>query len=145
MTIDRLISVRILLQEFLHKVLVFPSILSILVFNVGHHLISISGNFTLLAFSRWGKHWWQSSLLPVSLRIDVLLLNEPLSSLHGLSLDIVSSLWEQIAQVSKFLFVHAHENNVGKGLCCCIDLFLRLGRIRVLLQSFDDNIRFKFL
>ena len=53
-----------------------------------------------------------SKLSEVSLRVGVLLSHISLSALKGLSLDVVSSLREQIAQVVKLVLVDAHENDV---------------------------------
>ena len=58
----------------------------------------------------------ETDLLEVSLRVGVLLSHESLSSLKSLSLDVVSSLGEEIAQVVQFVLVHAHENDIGERL-----------------------------
>jgi len=76
------------------------------------------------------------------------LLDESLSSLHGFSSDIVSSLWEKVTQPSQLLLVDTHENDIWKSLI--IDLlsilvFAWLSWIWVILQSFDNNVRLKLL
>jgi len=80
-----------------------------------------------------------ASLVPVLLGVHVLLPNESLSSFHCFSLDVISSLREQITQIKKLLFVHAHENNIWQSLHL-LSLFLAIGWIRVLRQSLNDHI-----
>ena len=66
----------------------------------------------------------ESDLLEVSLRVGVLLSHESLSALQGFSLDVVSGLREEVAQVVKLILVHAHEDNIGERLH-----WLRLGSL----------------
>jgi len=118
--------------------------------NISKHLILISLDFS--TFSSFLitllEHWRHTSLFPVSLGVEVLLLDESLSSLHGFSSDIVSSLWEKVTQPSQLLLVDTHENDIWKSLV--IDLlsilaFAWLSWIWVILQSFDNNVWLKLL
>ena len=64
----------------------------------------------------------ETDLLEISLRVGVLLSHESLSTLKSLSLNVVSSLWEEVAKVVKFILVHAHKDDIWERLH-----WLRLG------------------
>lgn len=66
----------------------------------------------------------ETDLLEISLRVGVLLSHESLSTLKSLSLNVVSSLWEEVAKVVKFILVHAHKDDIWERLH-----WLRLGSL----------------
>jgi len=66
----------------------------------------------------------KTDLLEISLGVGVLLSHKSLSTLKSLSLNVVSSLWEEVAKVVKFILVHAHEDDIWKRLH-----WLRLGSL----------------
>jgi len=65
-------------------------------------------------------------LLLGSARVSVLLDHETESSLKRSSLDVLSSLWEQVAKFLKFSLGDAHENDVWHWLSSAV-LFVLIG------------------
>lgn len=88
----------------------------------------------------WSKSL--SNLLKVSLGVGVLLSHESLSSLKGLSLNVVGSLWEKIAKVVQFILVNTHENDIRETLHWLSWGFSRATFVGVwiVLKSFDNNV-----
>ena len=88
----------------------------------------------------------ETDLLEVSLGVCVLLGHEPLSSLQGLSLDVVSGLREQIAKVVKLVLVDAHEDDVRQVLHGLrLGLLVALAGSWIVLQGLDHNVGLELL
>jgi hypothetical protein len=87
------------------------------------------------------------NLLEVSLGVSVLLSHESLSSLKSLSLNVVGSLREKVAEVIQFVFVHTHEDDVGKTLHWLLGVSLRATFVGVwiVLKGLDDNVGLQLL
>lgn len=92
LTIFRLFDIRVLLLDFSHRFTVVK-----LVFHPHREVDSLAMH-VLLSYLALLKQLF-SSLVPVFARVHVLLPNESLSSLHSFSLDVVSSLREQITKI----------------------------------------------
>ena len=73
----------------------------------GDSIVEVGGVFLLLILI----HIFD--VLPfITFGIQILLLNKSLSSLKRFSLDIFSSLWEELAELSEFVAADAHEVDV---------------------------------
>lgn len=89
-------------------------------------IVSVEGRFGVINGVALG-------LLLLTL-LSVLLLHEPLSSLKGFSLDVLGSLWEELAQVHQVVLADAHENDVGQ----LAHLLVLLG---IVAQGSENDVR----
>jgi hypothetical protein len=89
-------------------------------------IVSVEGRFGVINGVALG-------LLLLTL-LSVLLLHEPLSSLKRFSLDVLGSLWEELAQVHQVVLADAHENDVGQ----LAHLLVLLG---IVAQGSENDVR----
>jgi hypothetical protein len=162
-SLDKNVNLLVQLAEVdLHVLLLTLRVLSLFVTVEIVHLVLLSwilckilGELTILLvvvenlqvkiILLWSKS--ESNLLEVSLGVGVLLSHESLSSLEGLSLNVVGSLREKVAEVIQFVLVDTHEDDVGKTLHWLLGGFLLAAFVGVwiVLKGLDDNIGLQLL